>query len=380
MAEKASRRGILKLLGGGVVLAAVGAGGWYAANGPSPAARTAWKEAGAPEEKRRRFLSYALLAPNPHNLQPWLVKLEGEDALTLYHDPERRLPATDPFDRQITLGCGAFLELFAIAAAQEKFSVEITPFPEGASSTLDRRPVAHVRLTAGLAQPDPSFGFVLARRTNRNTYDDREVAPDLRKQLEAAGGVHGAVARTTGEGDLAAKLRDLTWRAHQKEMLTPATCKENADWMRIGNSAVVQHRDGLSMDGQMMEFAKLAGMMTHASMADTTSEAFKIGMKQFEEKATSARAFAWLTAPEGKTSELAAGRAYMRLALKAQELGLAIHPWSQSLQEYPEMADLYREVHDLIGAGQRIQMLVRVGYAAPVVAAPRRGLDALMTS
>jgi hypothetical protein len=376
----ASRRGFLKLIGGGVVLAAVGAGGWYAASGPSPAARTAWKEAGAPEEKRRRFLSYALLAPNPHNLQPWLVKLEGGDALTLFHDPERRLPATDPYDRQITIGCGAFLELFAIAAAQEKFGVEITPFPEGESSTLDRRPVAHVRLVPGGAQPDPAFGFILTRRTNRNTYDDREVAPDLLKQLEAAGRVHGAAVRTTGEGDLADKLRDLTWRAHQKEMTTPATVKENADWMRIGNTAVVQHRDGLSMDGQMMEFAKLAGIMNHASMLDPASEASKIGMKQFEEKAMSARAFAWLTAPEGKTSELAAGRAYMRLALKAQELGLAIHPWSQSLQEYPEMADIYREVHDLVGEGERIQMLVRVGYAAPVVAAPRRGLDALMMS
>jgi hypothetical protein len=163
-------------------------------------------------------------------------------------------------------------------------------------------------------------------------------------------------------------------------MLNPATLKENVDWMRIGNSEVVKYRDGLSMDGQMIEFAKLAGMMTRASMLDVNSGAFQLGMKQFEEKAMSATAFAWQTGPEGKTNEIAAGRAYMRLALKAQELGLAIHPWSQSLQEYPEMSELYREIHDLIGAGGRIQMLVRVGYAAPAVAAPRRGLDALLTT
>jgi hypothetical protein len=320
-----------------------------------------------------------LLAPNPHNLQPWLVKLEGEDELTLYCDLERRLPATDPFDRQITIGCGAFLELFAIAAANEGFGVEIMPFPEGAPQLrLDQRPVAHVRLIANAAQRDPAFDFILSRRTNRNTYDKRDVPADLLAQLETAGAVHGAMARTTGEGDLAASLRDLTWRAHQTEMLTPATLKESVDWMRIGNSEVVKHRDGLSIDGQMIEFAKLAGMVTHASMMDTTSEAFQLGMKQFEEKAVSARAFAWQTGPEGKANELAAGRAYVRMALKAEEVGLAIHPWSQSLQEYPEMAELYREVHDLIGAGQRIQMLVRVGHAAPVVAAPRRSVDALV--
>jgi hypothetical protein len=376
-----TRRGVLKLVGGGVVLAAISAGGWYAANGPTPAARTAWREAGTPEEKRRRFLSYALLAPNPHNRQPWLVKLEGEDELTLYCDLDRLLPATDPYDRQITLGCGAFLELFTIAAANENFGVGITPFPEGEPQPgLDRRPIAHVRLIANSAQRDPGFDFILSRRTNRNIYDKREVPADLLAQIEAAGSIHGLTARTTGAGDLAAKLRDLTWRAHQKEMLTPYTLKESVDLMRFGNSEVVKYRDGLSMDGQMIEFAKLAGMMTPALMMDTTSETFQLGMKQFEEKAMSAKAFAWLTGPEGKANELAAGRAYMRLALKAQELGLAIHPWSQSLQEYPEMADLYREVHTLIGAGQRIQMLVRVGYAAPVVAAPRRSLDALMMS
>jgi len=374
----ATRRGILKLVGGGVVLAAVGAGGWYAVNGPSSEARAAWREAGAPEEKRRRFLSYALLAPNPHNRQPWLVKLEGEDALTLYCDLDRRLPATDPFDRQITLGCGAFLELFSLAAASEGFGAEITPFPEGEPlPRLDARAVARVRLIPDGASADPAFGFILSRRTNRNTYDKREVAPDSLEQLQAAGSVYGLAAHTTGEGDLASKLRDLTWRAHQVEMLTPHTLQESVDLMRIGKAEVNAHRDGLFLEGQMIEFGKLAGMMTHEAMADPKSQAFGIGMDQFHDKAMSARAFAWITGGDGRAGELAAGRAYARLTLKASELKLAIHPWSQSLQEYPEMAALYDEVHGLIGEGSRIQMLVRVGHADPVEAAPRRGVDAL---
>ncbi len=97
-----TRRGILKLVGGGVVVAAAAAGGWYAMNGPSNEAREAWRQAGTPQDYRRRFLSYALLAPNPHNRQPWLVRLDGEDGLTLFCDLDRRLPETDPFDRQIT--------------------------------------------------------------------------------------------------------------------------------------------------------------------------------------------------------------------------------------------------------------------------------------
>lgn len=377
----ATRRGVLKLVGGGVVLAAVAAGGWYVANGPSADARKAWQEAGTPTEKRRRFLSYALLAPNPHNRQPWLAKLEGEDDIVLYCDLERRLPETDPYDRQITLGCGAFLELLSIAAAQEGYRAEITPFPEGEPlPRLDARPIARIRLVAGAASPDPAFAFVLQRRTNREPYQPKDVSSDMLGALEAAGSVHGLTARTTGNDERAAKLRDLTWRAHEKEVLTHRTMKESVDLMRIGNAEIVQHRDGISLDGQMIEFAKLTGMVTREALIDPKSSAFQMGMDQYREMAASPRAFAWLLSGAGperdsRRGEIDAGRAYVRMNLKATELGLAMHPWSQSLQEFPEMAALYQEVHALVGEGRKIQMLVRVGHAAPVDAAPRRGLS-----
>lgn len=373
-----TRRGILKLVGGGVVLAALGGTTFYVANGPSDEARVAWREAGMPEEYRRRFLSYALLAPNPHNRQPWLVRLDGEDGLTLYCDLDRRLPETDPFDRQIVLGCGAFLELLSIAAAQEGYAAEIVAFPEGdPAPRLDARPIARVRFVSGAAQPDPAFAAIGIRRTNRNTYTERDVAADLLGQLEAAGSVHGAVAHTTAESGLVSRLRDITWRGHETESLTYRTMKESIDLMRIGKAEVAQWRDGLVLEGPMMELARMTGMVSHAALLDPKSDAFRMGLDMYRPKAASARAFVWLVNDHaGRASELNAGRAYARLTMKAAELGLAIHPWSQTLQELPEMRSLYDEVHALIGDGKRVQMLVRVGYPDPVIPAPRRGLEA----
>lgn len=379
-----SRRGVLKLIGGGVVIAAAGAGAFTALNQPSHAARAAWREAGQPEEYRRRFLSYALLAPNPHNMQPWLARLEGEDSLTLYCDLDRRLPETDPFDRQIILGHGCFLELLALAAAAEGCAAEIEPFPEGApdmTARLDARPVARVTFRAGAASSDALFAYALTRRTNRNAYDARDISVDHLAALAAAGTAEGITAHTTGDGDLAALLRDLTWRAHEIEVRTPATWMESVDVMRIGPSEVARHRDGLSMEGPMLSALNIAGILTRDALADPDSQAFQQGLDMFRPLAASARAFAWLTNDgQSRGGEIAAGRAYMRLALQAEAHGLAVHPWSQSLQEYPEMAALFEEVHSLIGGGQRLQMLVRVGYAKPVPAAPRRGLDALLQS
>jgi len=50
------------------------------------------------------------------------------------------------------------------------------------------------------------------------------------------------------------------------------------------------------------------------------------------------------------------------------------------LQEYPEMADLQRRFLDVAGAarGATVQMLFRLGYAAPPPPTPRRPLDAIV--
>lgn len=375
-----SRRGILKLIGGGVVLAAAGAGTFAALNQPSRAAREAWREAGSPAEYRRRFLSYALLAPNPHNMQPWLVRLDGDDALTLYTDPARGLPETDPFDRQILIGHGCFLELLALAAAEEGYAAEIEPFPDGApdlTGRLDARPIAHVRFRSGAAAPDPLFGHALTRPTNRNPYQARPVPADTLARLTAAASRPGLSAHAVGEGDLAVQLRDLTWRGHEREVTSPAAWQESVDVMRIGPAEVARHRDGLVLEGPMLAALNAAGIMTRETLADPNSQAFRQGLDMYRPLAASAPAFAWI-ANDGasREGELSAGRAYLRLALEAEAHGLAIHPWSQALQEYPEMADLFEEVHSLIGDGQRLQMLVRAGYAASVLPAPRRGLSA----
>src|SRR5262245_48914469 len=136
-----SRRHVLSLL-----TAAPFATGCTPSNLPDPAA--GWRDPGAGEADPRRFaLAHAILAPNPHNTQPWQVELIGDNEMALYCDLDRRLPFTDPFDRQITIGCGCFLENLRLAAAQKGLYAELTQFPEGEPTPrLDARPIAHVRL------------------------------------------------------------------------------------------------------------------------------------------------------------------------------------------------------------------------------------------
>ena len=101
-----SRRRFIQLVGGGAVLAAATSLTGCSTTAPDIAV-VAWAVPKSDLAKlglREFMLAHALLAPNPHNRQPWLADLRRADEVTLVCDPDRLLPETDPFGRQIQIG------------------------------------------------------------------------------------------------------------------------------------------------------------------------------------------------------------------------------------------------------------------------------------
>jgi hypothetical protein len=347
---------------------------------PDPIA--AWRSPGAGEKDPRRFaLAHAILAPNPHNMQPWLVDLVGADALVLSVDPTRLLPATDPPNRQIVIGCGAFLELLDIAAREIGQRTEITLWPEGEPQPrLDQRPVARVRLVPSPAiAKDPLFGLITQRRTNREPYDLARIPTAAALDAVAAiGAAPGLTIAHTQDAARTAQLRDMVWRGWQREMKTPAPLNESVDVMRLGKEEIARHRDGIAIDFPLLPVLQATGMMSRDALRDPASQANAQGAAQWRKMADTAPAFLWQQgADNSRATQIAAGRSYARLNLAATARGLAMHPWSMALQEYAEMAELYAEQQSMLGAtaARPVQMLVRIGYAKAVAPAPRRGLE-----
>ncbi|MBV6657059.1 MAG: twin-arginine translocation pathway signal protein, partial [Devosiaceae bacterium] len=340
-----------------------------------------WSQAGQGGDVRIRALSYAVLAPNAHNRQPWLVDLDTPGEATLYCELDRRLPETDPFDRQITVSLGCFLELFALAAAQEGYAADITLFPQGEPSPrLDARPVAHIALREGRGTPDPLFGQIVRRHTNKEPYDMTRSVP--------AGDVDAIVAAalprarltygsTLDEGAIA-QLRDITWRGHEIESYTPRTLQESIDLMRIGKSEIVANPDGIDLGGPLFEALNAAGLLTREAIADTRSTAFAQGLQAYRDLIFSAMGYVWIvTDGDSRTEQIAAGRAWVRMHLEATARGVDMHPLSQALQEYQEMAALYEEAKQALGAepSQTVQMLGRIGYGPAINPSPRWPAD-----
>lgn len=372
-----SRRKTLALIGGGVIVAATASLGAVASRRPRTALLP-WDAAGAETEPRRRALSWALLAPNPHNRQPWLVDLREAGVVTLYVDTGKLLPHTDPLNRQITIGLGCFLELMRMAAAQDGQRVTITPFPEGFDDTaLDARPVARAVFVADASvTPDPLFAHVLDRRSTKEPFDlTRPLPADTLALLNVA--QHGRFGGTI-EAEAVADWRAFTHEALRIEIETPLTYKESVDLFRIGRAEVDANPDGIDFTGPLFEVLGATGLMTRESVLDTTSQAYKAGLDAVYANTDTAMGHVWLVTPgNSRPDQIATGADWLRVNLAATAAGVAFQPLSQALQEYPEMAGPYADLHArLAPTGGTVQMLARIGYGPQVDPSPRWPLDA----
>jgi hypothetical protein len=335
-------------------------------------------------DTRLRALSWALLAPNPHNLQSWIADLRVPNEVTLLLDPARLLPATDPYARQILIGCGAFIELLRMAAAQEGRAVAIEPFPQGAFAATGvdvTKPVARIRWLEGKAEADPLFAAVRDRRTNRAPYERRIPEAQVLRTIADAVRTEGIATHFATAQDQVAAIGRLAAEGYRVEFATPAAFAESAHVVRVGAEEIAREPSGIAVHGTGIWWARTLGLMSRKDVFDPNSD----GSRRIIDKYVSAMAatpvWVWQTSADNtRPTQLAAGRAYMRLALAATRAGVAMHPNSQTLQEFPEMGALYERMHATaqVRAPERMQMLARMGYAEAPGPAPRRPLSTLV--
>jgi hypothetical protein len=379
-----SRRKAITVIGAGAIVAAAGAAiavprldampatAVEAWNGPPPGER----------DPRRRALAFALLAPSPHNLQSWLVDLSRDGEVLLFVDGERLLPQTDPLSRQILIGQGCFLEILSMAAAAEGWRTETQLFSAGPWTV--ERPVARV-IFSRLPTPsiDPLLVEVPRRRTVKGRFEPRPLDVAHGNALKAGVDLHGLRLSIVDEPARMARLRAIAIAGSELEMNTPRTHKESIDVVRIGAAEIAAHRDGIAIKGPMIWMLRQLGLMTPDKAMTPGTMAWSSGRDYILAGYASAPAFGWLASRgNDRATQIAAGRAWVRLQLAASALGVSLQPHSQTLQEYPEMAALRAAMRAETGVAddETLQMFFRLGYAADPGPSPRRAFDSFVRS
>ena len=304
-------------------------------------------------------LSYAILAPNPHNKQPWIIELRDPGRFDLYVDSKRLLPETDPPYRQIHIGQGTFLENLDLAARHFGYQADIEYFPKGmySNAVLDNKPVATINLVknAGVKR-DSLFDYILERESNKRAYEDKSLS---QKQLISIKEVVGrdagqyALAITTGSAQLS-QLAEILTEAMRIEASDKNRDKETITMFRFNDDEVEKFKDGfgLAQVGKtgfikfLLETFFISRKSALAEDSTFAEETVKLTKKQSE----SAVAFGWLTSKTNtRLDQVKIGRIYERINLKATESGIAMHPMSQVLQEYSDMALLQQKFKNYLG-------------------------------
>jgi len=325
---------------------------------------------------RIKVISCGLLAPNAHNKQPWKIKLSKEDpsSFELYVETKRLLPATDPLHRQIIMSHGTFLELVNISAVEYGYIANIKLFPHGeydpdnVIESMETLPLAKVTLKKSKkVSKSLLFTEIFERVTNRTSY---EGPPLTENEITALQNINNDpdLKLVFIQEDIAVlkKIRELAIEGVRVESTTQRTVEESEDVWRDSEEEKNEYRYGLTMA------SGTSGL--HLSWMEFLSRTFPMDWKQFGQiwlkneipNINRAPSFTMIISKGNSRSiQVKAGMLYARVQLKASQMGINMQPESQTLQEYPEMAEYYREIHTLFAPqGDTIQLLVRTGRAS----------------
>src|ERR1700712_2663910 len=84
---------------------------------------------GMPGARLPDLILLAGRSPSPHNTQPWSPRVVSDDTVEVAVVPSRTLPAGDPSFRDVVLSLGAWVESFAIGAAEQGWNVHAEALP-----------------------------------------------------------------------------------------------------------------------------------------------------------------------------------------------------------------------------------------------------------
>lgn len=340
---------------------------------------------------RLQVLAYAILCPNPHNKQPWIIRFTGPNSFKLYVDPDRLLPETDPIYRQIHIGQGTFIETLAIAATGLGYKAKIDYFPEGmyGNTELLDKPIASIELIQKTdLNKDPLFNALLLRHSNKREYDNYRLSAAELNSLRGAHQGRSEYKLTVIDSPTdKSKMVKALIRAMQIEVGNTRRDMETIKMFRFNDDEARKYRDGFGvaqagMSG-LKKFVAETFFLSREQVEKDPTEFGQQAVDMTEQTSESTSTFAWLSsAGNSRLDQVKIGRDYGRMNLQTTLMGLAQHPLSQVLQEYDDMLDLQDEFKQSfnIPKSETVQMLFRLGKAEPVVHGPRRLVTQIVKS
>jgi hypothetical protein len=316
----------------------------------------------APDEVET-VLRSASLAPSVHNSQPWRFRVLP-DRIELHPDLDRRLPATDPDDRELRLSCGA--ALFNLRMALQGFGVR--PLVSLLPGHVAPGALATVRRGGVITQDEEMRGLLKAvptRRTNRRPFFESGVDARQRHALVRAAELERSWLHIVGVREEVARMKDFVRRAHRIQLENPAVASEL--------ESLTGHRPD-AVDGVPPASAGFRPEAQDEWMFrdfDPEHGHERPSGKDYESNPLVAVVCSFY---DGQLGEIQAGQAMQRVLLTATTHGLSASFMSQPV----EVPAVREELRRALGGMLVPQTVLRIGFSTPVPATPRRPVTELL--
>jgi hypothetical protein len=163
---------------GGLVYRSIDQGVVSATSGDAFELWRSWQPDGSAEPEA--LVGAAILAANPHNVQPWLFGVE-RNAIDVFGDATRQSAAMDPLGREFYIGLGCAVENLAVAARAAGLSGGVRLIANPGNELH----AARIALVRAAARSSPLYAAIASRRVNRGPYRaDCPVDEESRAALE----------------------------------------------------------------------------------------------------------------------------------------------------------------------------------------------------
>ena len=296
----------------------------------------------------------ALDAPSAHNSQPWKFFLT-DNILTIFLENSRRLPVSDPKDRQSLISIGCVTKAISLAADYHGYSSEIEYSTVASKNSWIARIAMLEKTGAGNTLPKDHLATLLSQRTtNRFPYLKKEIPVSFIEQIQSLSTEHITLEIVTNEAnilkiaqtalDAMIAMMDRSDFRHELSQYV----KSNISKSKIGIPA---YGMGISTVLSLavpflvrnLNMAKLSKRKDWDLLAKRTPAYLVIATKSDD-------AFPWI-----KVGEL-----YLHVALLASRHGLSNAPWTAPI----EIDSFRKELQDTVNSAFYPQLLARVGFSS----------------
>lgn len=324
------------------------------------------------------ILDFGRWAPSPHNIQSWRFQLQEDQSVTLFYDPTRLLPDTDPTGRFCMVGFGILLEMLSIAAAPHGYRVHI----DYATRRLDahRRglvPLGRLTLVPRDTPETLDRQLILDRRTSRLPYDDVPVARTVLNELSAVAAGYGHQLEFSSDDEEVRWVVRLNADTMFFDMADPLSRNEVGGWIRFSREEARRRADGLAAYAMHFPGLLMKLFVDHNWMFRIPG-IYQLVRKIYEHGMRGTRTVAWLSGPfETHEDWESTGRMFARLWLTMTKHGVYLHPFGSVItnpKSHKLMADHFANPdrkHDL-------WLLLRLGHSDLPPQAQRLTLQQLL--